>query len=409
MPVRTKSQLSVGVVLGVTQTIGYGSLYYAYGVLTRQMADDTGYSLTAIYGFFSLALLASGVAAPFAGRAMDRFNAARVMALGSLVSGALLAIWALAPGKFAFAIFVVLSQMVSVLVLYEAAFVVAARLAPGNARRVITGITLIAGFASTIFWPLTTWLSDFLTWREIYLCYAGLNILVCAPLHLWLQAGGRRIAVARGNGSVAGERKAAALSDERLERKVFLLLLAAFSANAYVISAVHLHLIGLLGALGLGASAALVGALIGPSQVLGRIVEFTAGERLSITSVAIASTAALPVGLAMLMAGAGYLPAALGFAVVFGLGQGLSYIVRGVLPLHVFGAEGYGALMGKFNAARLFVSAGAPMITAVFFERAGAFAALATIMLVALAGVASLAVVPPLLREGKSAGGASSS
>ena len=150
-----RTSATVAIVLGVTQTIGYGSLYYAFGVLAAEMAADTGYSLTTVFGLFSLSLLTGGVAAPYAGRLLDRHHPGLAMAGGSLAAALVLALWAAVPGKAAFAVLSVAVGVVSVLVLYEAAFVAAARLCPANARRTITGITLIAGFASTIFWPLT--------------------------------------------------------------------------------------------------------------------------------------------------------------------------------------------------------------------------------------------------------------
>jgi MFS family permease len=393
--------LAVSIALGITQTIGYGSLYYAYGVLAPAMAEDTGHSLTAVYGFFSLALLAGGFVAPAAGRALDRFNSAFVMGVGSVIAAVALAVWALAPGKIAFAVFALGIEMVSALVLYDAAFVVAARLAPHKARRTITGITLIAGFASTIFWPMTSWLSNFLSWREVYLVYAGMNLLICAPMHFWLSTRApERARVAEGEEPPAPPQ--AAITDPRARRRLFLILLVAFAANSYVVAAVHLHLIGLLGALGVAGSAALIGALIGPSQVAGRAIEFAIGERVGVLSVAIFATAALPAGLSLLIAGPGYLPAAIGFAVLFGLGQGLSYIVRGVLPLHLFGHEGYGTLLGKFNSARLFVSAAAPVLTAALFERSGVFPALVSILFVGLIGVVGLLAVIPAMRSAAS-------
>ncbi|MDF1599206.1 MFS transporter [Mesorhizobium sp. YIM 152430] len=400
MPKPAPSDFVIAILIGITQTIGYGSLYYSFGVLAPFMAEDTGLSLTFVYGLFSIALLASGFIAPRAGRLLDGTDPARVMTFGSCLGAMLLAAWALAPGKIAFGVFLILSQMSSVLVLYEAAFVLAARLSPMNARRTITGITLIAGFASTIFWPLTSWLTIVFDWRTILLLFAGLNLLVCAPLHLFLT---RRVARSMAGKTEVGQQLAqGTIASDRDRRIAFRLLLIAFAANAFVMSAVHLHLIGLLGALGLGASAALIGALIGPAQVAGRIAEFTAGPRISVMSVALFATGALPAGLGFLVGGSGYLPAAIVFALVFGAGQGLSYIVRGVLPLTLFGANGYGARTGRINSVRLFVSAGAPFLAAAIFERFGAQAVLGVIAAAGIIGfVAIVAIVPILRRAGQ--------
>lgn len=394
------SDFAIATLIGITQTIGYGSLYYSFGVLAPFMAEDTGLSLTFVYGLFSIALLASGFVAPRAGRLFDGNDPARVMAVGSCISAAALVFWALAPGRVAFGAFLIVTEMSSVLVLYEAAFVLAARLSPANARRTITGITLIAGFASTIFWPLTSWLAGFIEWRTILLIFAALNLFVCAPLHVFLM---RRTPRAMPAQADAGQKLAeGTLTSSRDRTVAFRLLLVAFAANAFVMSAVHLHLIGLLGALGLGASAALIGALIGPAQVAGRIAEFTAGPRISVMSVALFATGALPAGLGFLIGGSGYLAAAVVFALVFGAGQGLSYIVRGVLPLTLFGANGYGARTGRINSVRLFVSAGAPFLAAAIFERFGAQTALGVIAAAGLVGfIAIIAIVPILRRAGQ--------
>lgn len=388
---------TVSILLGITQTIGYGTLYYAFGVLAPAMAEETGLSLTAIFGLFSAALLASGLVAPFAGRQLDRFDAARVMGVGSVLAAAALGAWTLIPGRAAFGLLVVLVEMSSVLVLYEAAFVAAARLAPAEARRTITGITLIAGFASTIFWPLTTWLAGYMDWRQIYLCYAVLNLLVCAPLHFWL-SGRRAAATAAAAAPIDSDRLQRGMLRTRRERRIaFGILMIAFAGNAYVMSAVHLHLIGLLGALGFASSAAMIGAVLGPAQVAGRLAEYAVGERIGVLSVAIFSALAMPAGLVVLMAGGGAIAAGVAFAVVFGLGQGLSNIVRGVLPLQVFGSDGYGGRMGRINSARLVVSAGAPLVTAALFERIGVEAALATITLAGVIGLAGLLALIPMI------------
>lgn len=387
------SGIIVSVALGITQTIGYGTLYYAFGVLAPLMSADTGLSLTAVYGFFSAALLAGGLAAPFAGRLFDRFDPAKVMAGGSIACAATLALWALLPGKAAFAVMLIAVEAVSVLALYEAAFVVAAYLAPsGMARRTITGITFIAGFASTIFWPLTQYLGAHLDWRGTYLVYAALHAFISLPVHLWLW---RKF---RNRPRTGPESQAQSAFEEGtlpagLRRRIFPLLIAGFAANAFVISSVHLHLIGILGGLGLASSAAMIGALIGPAQVAARVLEFASSAKTSIHFASVASAAALPLALAVLMAGAPMLPAAIFFGLVFGAGQGLSFIIRGVLPLELYGRRGYGALTGRINSVRLVISATGPFVTAFLFEHGGVNAAVGFIMAAALLSAAALLAV----------------
>lgn len=397
---RKGSAIAVAVSLGVTQTIGYGSLYYAFGVLTPAMASDTGLSLTSIYGLFSLALVLAGSVAGRVGALLDRRHPAMIMSAGSLVGAVILFAWAAIPGKPAFALLLIAGQLVSVLVLYEAAFVAAAHLVePPLVRRTITGITFIAGFASTIFWPLTQWLASAMDWRGVYLVYALLNLAICLPLHLmlWRQFApvGHDIAPA----SVHRSRSQQSVqADKIVRRRMAVLLTAGFAATAFVISATHLHLIGLLGQIGLAGSAAMIGALIGPSQVAARVVEFASAQRISIHAASIGSALALPLALAVLLAGAPGVAPAVVFAVMFGAGQGLSYIVRGVLPLELFGRQGFGAFSGKINAVRLYVSAGAPFVIAWLFENGGPQAALAALIVAGSIGVLALGSVAVLAR-----------
>lgn len=394
---------AVSVALGTTQTIGYGTLYYAFGVLAPGMAQETGLALSTVFGAFSLAMIGGSLAAPRAGALMDRRHPARVMAAGSVLAAAALAGWAIAPGVPGFLAFLLLSELVSVFVLYEAAFVTVAHVSgAGQARRVIAGITFVAGFASTIFWPLTQGLLIHMDWRGICLAYACLHLMVCLPIHLLLgrlerapDAADEPVASAPGGGAVRR------VLPPRAARLLFLLMLAGFSAISFVISAVHLHLIPLLGGLGLGGAAALVGACLGPAQVGARVLEFVTSNRTSIHVPSILSAALLAVALGLLMAGAPSVSWGIAFALAFGAGQGLAFIVRGMLPLIAFGRGVYGTVTGRLNSVRLFVTALAPFVTAVVIERAGPRAALWMLCGTALAGAAAMLAVAALMERGR--------
>ena len=393
---------AVSAALGTTQTIGYGTLYYAFGVLAPGMAEETGLSLSAVFGTFSLAMIGGSLVAPRAGAVMDRRHPAKVMAAGSLVAAAVLTGWALIPGVPAFIGFLLASEVVSVLVLYEAAFVTVAHVSgPERARGVIAGITFVAGFASTVFWPLTQWLLTWMDWRGIYLAYAGLHLAVCVPVHVFL---GRLAQAPDGAGAAAvpgrpaGAGEGLALSPVAA-RMLFLLMLAGFSMASFVISAVHLHLIPLLGGLGLGGAAALVGACIGPAQVGARLLEFATARRTPIHVPSVLSVAMLAVALAVLLAGAPDVTWGVAFALAFGIGQGLAFIVRGMLPLMAFGRGVYGTVTGRLNSVRLFVTALAPFVTALVLERAGPHAALGMLGGMALAGTGCMIAVVMLMRR----------
>ncbi len=397
----------ISLLLGITQTIGYGTIYYAFGVLAPAMAADTGFSVPAVYGFYSLAMGAGALVAPKAGRLMDRVNPALVMAGGSALCAILMAGWALVPGKAAFVALLVLLELASVMVLYEAAFVTVAHVAgTARSRRVITGITFVAGFASTVFWPLTQYLSASMDWRGIMLAYAVLHVVAAMPLHLALskvQAAPDEEAVDAST-PLAGASVAGKLDRHSGQgRLLFWLMLSGFSAISFVISAVHLHLIGLLGAIGLGTSAALIGAWVGPAQVAARVMEFSLAKRTSIHFPSIISAAALPLAIAVLLAGAPAVTFGLAFAVIFGIGQGLAFVVRGVLPLQAFGRPGYGATMGRINSFRLFFSATAPFVVSLVMAGSGAVPAFLLIAAVGSAGAVCLTAVAVVMGRAKAA------
>ncbi len=397
---KRRAALEVAILLGISTTVSYGTLYYAFGVLARDMAADTGFSLTSVYGIFSFGLFLSGLLAARTGRLFDRFDPATIMAVGSVLAAIFLALWAHFHGQWAYALFLVALQAISMLVLYEATFVTAAFYVPTSARRTITGITLIAGFASTIFWPLTAWLLETWSWREIYYSFAVFHLIFCLLPHLRLaQIHSGKRGRASGDEMNEANRIQPRLTDQRARRTAFVLLAMGFTAMNFAITSLHLHLIGLLDSIGLAASAALIGALIGPSQVAGRLAEFVMSSKLPIFAVTLVSAALLPVALLLLIFAAPWIGAAIAFAIMFGVGQGLTYIARGVFPLELFGSDGFGLLTGRFNAFRLYVSAGAPFVTAVVFEQAGATAALYCIATVGILALTSFALVGLLLKK----------
>src|SRR5688572_3827666 len=172
--------------LGLTQIVGYGTLFYSFSVLAPAMALELALPQQWVFGALSAALFLGSLFAPIAGRWADRFGAGRVMTIGSLAASAALAACALSPGRASFVAALVAMELASCFVLYATAFAAIVQIGPVGAQRSITHLTLIAGFASTLFWPLTSLLHEHLTWREVYLIFAALNLLLCLPIHAWL-------------------------------------------------------------------------------------------------------------------------------------------------------------------------------------------------------------------------------
>jgi MFS family permease len=355
--------------LGIAQIISWGSVYYAFAFLIAPLMAASGADKPTVFAAFSLGLLVSGVLSAPVGALIDRIGGRGVMTLGSLAAAALLAL--LAQVQSVLALYAVWAGLGAVMAatLYEPAFAVITRLFASNYRRAITSLTLFGGFASTVFWPLTQFLITEVGWRNALLVLAALNLFVCAPLHWRMLPGdnGRRRAPAA---LVAGPGAFRAA----LRMPVFYLLTIAFTGNALVFSATQVHLMSMLQAKSLSAaSAALVGAMIGPMQVAGRVLELAFASRVSAAAVGILAMAFLPLSLWLLgVAGAQWSLLAC-FAVVYGTGNGAMTVVRGAIPAELFGRDAYGAINGAMAAPVTVAKAAGPLVAAVLYSALGGY------------------------------------
>lgn len=367
--VQTRQSLAIVAALGLTQIIGYGTLYYSFSILVPGMARDVGMSVEGVFGTFSVALLAGGLAASFMGGWMDRFGAARMMALGSGLCAALLLACAWSPTVWFFIGAVIATQVASGLVTYQAAFATLVDHEPQGATRTITYLTLMAGFASSIFWPITTTLAEHFDWREIYVIFAALNLAVCLPVHLALARGrARRAALVLGTSPGA---PVAGVLEPLQRRSAMIIVSIAFALSGFALSSLLIHMVPMLGALGLGAAAVTVSALFGPAQVASRLVNMIFGERMPPTGLAMLSSALIAFGGVILALTDGNMAGAVVFVLCAGMGSGIGSIAQGSVPLHLFGSQGYGAIAGRMTSARLVASAAAPAVFALAMERLG--------------------------------------
>ncbi|SEG80448.1 MFS transporter [Bosea lathyri] len=384
---------SLIVALGITQVVGYGTLYYAFTVLAPRMTASFGWAPEWTYGGFALGLLVGGAVAPFTGRLIDRWGTRMVMTIGSLLAGLSLLALAEARGLASYCAAMIAIQAVSTMVFYDAAFAALTQARGKSARRAISQLTLIGGFASTLYWPLTTTLLGSLDWRDVYRIYALSHVLICVPLHLLLLPGRvkREVEAAVPGAPQTAHPPAAAYLVGSERRRAFMLLAFAFSLQGFVISAMSVHLLTMLQGLGLSAAVAVgIGAIIGPSQVAGRLVEMLFGAALSPMTTAWLAASLMPLGFVLLLIGGMTATLAGLFAIAYGISMGLSSIVRGTVPLQLFGPVGFGAMMGKLSAPGLAVKAAAPLAFAMLIERAGLTPA--TLLLVVLSALAAVAL-----------------
>lgn len=359
--------------LGITQVTGYGTLYYSFGILAPDMARDFGLSVEWMFAALSAALLGGGLVSPWVGRWIDAFGAGPVMAAGSLAAALALAACAMSSDRALFAVALVILEVSANFVQYGAAFALLVQINPKVAQRSITYLTLIAGFASTIFWPITTALHEYFAWREVYLTFAGLNMAVCVPIHSWLALASRK---ARRTGSKTALPQVEGTLANGQRRSGFILMVAGFALLSLASSAILVHMVPLMSSLGLGTLAAFVGTMFGPAQVASRIVNMVFGRGLSPLWLAALSATLISLSLAVLELTAPSTAGAIAFAILFGFGNGIFSIAAGTLPLALFGSEGYGRLQGKVMSARLIVGAMAPFAFALSMRTMGASASL---------------------------------
>ncbi len=356
--------------LGSAQTLAWASSYYLPAILARPIARELGFAAPTLFAVFSVALLVSALVGPLAGQLIDRHGGRRVLMGSNVLFGAGLLALALAQGLT----WVVVAWLVLGLAmgagLYDAAFAALVRLYGRDSRQAITGITLIAGFASTVGWPLTTLMLEHLGWRGACLAWAGLQAVLALPLN----AGLPKTAVA-GTHAQAPPAAGPPLADPppppRGTAALLALLLALLS---FVSTAMAAHLPALLQAGGATlAAAVLAGSLIGPAQVAARLLEFGVLRRLSPLISARVASLTHPVGAAVLLLAGG--TGALPFAVLHGAGNGLLTIVRGTLPLALFGATGYGARQGWLTLPARLLGSLAPWLFGLALARWGVRAA----------------------------------
>jgi predicted MFS family arabinose efflux permease len=369
--------------LGTAQTLAWASTYYLPAILAAPTARELGVSVATVFAAFSAGLLVTGILGPRAGRAIDTLGGRPVLALSNLLFAAGLVLLGLASGPWSlFAAWIVIGVGMSG-GLYEAAFATLVRMYGRGSRNVITGITLLAGFASTVGWPLSTALEAWIGWRGTCFAWAGLHLLIALPLNLSLPK------LAAVDAPEAHATKASPAEQQTaVPMKSAALLALVFAITWFISTAMAAHLPTLLTTSGVSLGLAVTaGALIGPAQVADRLLEFGVLRHVHPLLSARLASAMHPIGAAALaIVGA---PAAILFAVLHGGGNGVLTIAKGTLPLVLFGPQGYGERQGILMVPARVAQALAPWLFGICVEQWGAgaiwvSAALGCIALVAL-------------------------
>ncbi|MDT8342978.1 MAG: MFS transporter [Thermohalobaculum sp.] len=385
------NRLRVILALGTAQTLAWGSTYYLAAILARPMARTFDLAEGTVFAAFSAALLVSAVLGPAAGRRIDLFGGRGVLTASSLVFALGLGLLGASTGALMLLAGWLVLGVGMAMGLYESAFAALAAIYGRGARGAIVGVTLIAGFASTVCWPISAFLDAEIGWRATCFFWMGVHLMVCLPLNRFgLPRGGpapsASPAVATESDpasapAVAPAPAAGAPADpappapEPLpsHTRMMVLLGIVFSITWFISTAMAAHLPRLLQETGVSPAAAIAAAaLVGPAQVAGRLLEFGVLQRFHpLLSARLASVTHPLAALGLLVVGA---PLAMGFALAHGAGNGILTIAKGTLPLAIFGPAGYGHRQGVLTVPARFAQAAAPLIFALLIERVGAAA-----------------------------------
>ena len=385
--------------LGVTQTIAWAASTYLIAILAQPIAAELGLATSTVYGAFSVSLVVMAITAPAAGRLIDRHGGRGVLAASNLVlAGGLVMLGTAATPAMLYAAWCVLGAGMA-LGLYDAAFATLVRLHTAEARAPITGITLIAGFASTVGWPVTAFLAEHYGWRASCFAWAVVLVFIALPLNLICIPAAPRSATRATPAAPQEEETTAEPHAPRQDYWRSFFLVALFGgATAFVTSAMAAHLPGLLLAVGTGKVAALAAAaMLGPAQVAARLIEFLAARRFRFHPLLTAriATATHPVGGILLALLGGPAVVASAFAVLHGAGNGMITIAKGTLPLAIFGAAGYGERQGLLNILGRAMQAVAPFAFGLVLDRHGAPAALTLSVALSLVALGALLALRP--------------
>lgn len=354
MKLSPQNKTGIICVLGAAQTIAWASSYYLPAVLAIPMAQTLGLSPVWIFAAFSMAMIVSAIVGPWSGSRIDRLGGRGMLMGANFIFAAGLCLLGVSVGKVSLFMAWSLLGIGMGIGLYDSAFAALAAIHSHEARSSITGITLIAGFASTVGWPLSAIMETQLGWRGACFGWAALHLCLALPLNALLPRG-----TFIRTEPAPGEKSSSAKHDS--ETFQLALLGFVFAVTWFSSTAMAVHLPRLLEAAGATSVAAVAaGALIGPAQVGARIFEFTLLRNVNPLTSSRLAILAHPLGAVILMTvGA---PAVVAFTLFHGAGNGMLTIAKGTLPLTLFGPVGYGVRQGIISLPARAIQAFAPLL-----------------------------------------------
>lgn len=363
--------------LAVTQLMSWATLYYTFSMFLSPMGAAFGASQQAMMGALSLGLLCTGVTAVGVGVAIDRGYGRAVMSCGSLLAACALMLWSTINSVETLYVVWVLMGVALAMTLYDPAFAIVTHGFGTSYRNVIVILTLVGGFASTLSFPLTHWLIERFGWREALQCLAAINLVICLPLHLWaLQRDPQaRSEVLRSEGDAApAALQTATTLRHAVTTRLFWALAVAFTLYMTVQAGVWMHLVPAMVEHGLSAAEAVfVIVFIGPAQVAGRVIQLLFARRMDMRALGRTVFMLSPIAMAVLAMAPGALWPHVAFACLFGLGNGIVTIVRGIAAAEFFGKSNAGSISGALEFCGSGARALAPWLVSLLLAGMGSY------------------------------------
>ena len=366
--------------LGLTQIIGWGSTFTALTIFGTPIGETLGLRREVVFGGITVMLLVSALLAPRIGQFIDRLGARNVMVTGSLVAALAMLAQGTAQGVATYMFGWMLFGIAMPKMLNNAAMPGLVQVVGPNARRAITGLTLISGLTGTVFLPVSAWLLDHIGWRDAYLLFAVLHIAVCAPIH-WLVLRRRNspdgpmegpVSNSHGKSRAKPAAPAEGLLPPDMRRQAFILLTIWSCTEGLLTWGLYMQVIDVFKGMGLSRDTAVwIWALVGPMQATARFAELMSPGKHSILTTALGSSLMTTVSFgAFLLAGVSASSAVV-FCLLMGLGHGLYAVARNTLPLALFGAREFGSYMGLLMVPQNVANALAPVVFAFIITRIG--------------------------------------
>ena len=345
-----KKQILLATKLGIGQTIAYASTFYITGVLANPISNEIGISVSEFFSYLVVAVLGSAALAPVVGSFIDRLGGRRVLPLSNLVIIAALLVMASANTPVLLLLAWIIMGLGMSMGLYDAAFASVVALYGNNSRRVIAGITLFAGFASTISWPTTSFFASEYSWQTALVFWAAIHLFIALPLHVSIP-------------SIENPQPRTKTPGVVKLSPMVVIFIVMFGAQSYSIGGMGSTLPLMIEAGGLTTSAAVAAAaLMGPAQVSARLLQVLFPNTFKPTVVAAVAFLGHPIGIIGLLYFGN--EAVWFFVLLSGLSMGLFTVAGGTLPLVYFGPKGYGQRQGILRIVPMLIGSVAPVMIA---------------------------------------------